>query len=179
LRQAKPYAFACIKEHSAQKPYVAISHVWAHGLGNPRENALPTCQLLALNTKLSRLGSNPYQLFWMDTLCIPVTPANLRKQIIDSMASIYAMADCVLVLGACLMSLSGTDLIDNSISYILCCVWMRRSWTLQERLLSRRCIFQFRDEALEVAQRRDSTSNDMMSFVVDKTIWKSEIREVS
>jgi hypothetical protein len=30
--------------------YVAISHVWADGLGNPHLNALPTCQLKKLTT---------------------------------------------------------------------------------------------------------------------------------
>ncbi len=32
--------------------YVAISHVWADGLGNPHQNALPTCQLRNLRTNL-------------------------------------------------------------------------------------------------------------------------------
>ena len=27
------------------KPYVAISHIWADGLGNPSANTLPVCQL--------------------------------------------------------------------------------------------------------------------------------------
>lgn len=35
--------------------YVAISHVWADGLGNPRENALPTCQISKLRERLSAL----------------------------------------------------------------------------------------------------------------------------
>jgi hypothetical protein len=36
--------------------YVAISHVWAHGLGNPELNALPECQLRAMKDRLDALS---------------------------------------------------------------------------------------------------------------------------
>ena len=35
--------------------YTAISHVWADGLGNPFENAVPRCQLRRLKSKLDQL----------------------------------------------------------------------------------------------------------------------------
>ena len=39
--------------------FVAISHVWAHGRGNPRLNALPRCQVEVLQVSLSpRFSSN-------------------------------------------------------------------------------------------------------------------------
>jgi hypothetical protein len=38
------YKLEVVKKRSG-KPYVAISHVWADGLGNPRGNSLPHCQL--------------------------------------------------------------------------------------------------------------------------------------
>ena len=52
----------CLRVHKGgsrlrRKSYVAISHVWAHGLGNFKENALPTCQLLALESRLSKISS--------------------------------------------------------------------------------------------------------------------------
>ncbi|KAJ1332043.1 hypothetical protein MN608_05509 [Microdochium nivale] len=37
--------------------YVAISHVWADGLGNPGGNALPLCQIRKLRGMLRDLGS--------------------------------------------------------------------------------------------------------------------------
>ncbi|KAI0749838.1 hypothetical protein C8Q80DRAFT_1164244 [Daedaleopsis nitida] len=40
---------------SDQYPYIAISHVWADGLGNPRDNALPACQLRRLREFVSAL----------------------------------------------------------------------------------------------------------------------------
>ena len=36
--------------------YVALSHVWAEGLGNPKANALPQCQLSHLHSLLATLN---------------------------------------------------------------------------------------------------------------------------
>ncbi|QIW98223.1 hypothetical protein AMS68_003741 [Peltaster fructicola] len=76
--------------------YVAISHVWSDGLGNPASNALPRCQIKNLMRLIKRLpephvykslpGRFNYDmltlrwirnnaesvLVWMDTFCIPV-----------------------------------------------------------------------------------------------------------
>ena len=41
-----------IKARSRTSEYVAISHVWADGLGNPRENGLPACQIERLRHSL-------------------------------------------------------------------------------------------------------------------------------
>ncbi|KAA6407111.1 MAG: hypothetical protein FRX48_09177 [Lasallia pustulata] len=43
--------------HDGMK-YTAISHVWSDGLGNPRENALPACQVKEINRLVSALYSN-------------------------------------------------------------------------------------------------------------------------
>lgn len=82
-----------VKRASSQDTYVAFSHVWSDGLGNPLENALPRCQLERLDkymAKLSTPSSNMARgtilgmdvkrmrsisrtkLFWLDSLCIPV-----------------------------------------------------------------------------------------------------------
>lgn len=36
--------------------YTAISHVWSGGLGNPKENKLPSCQLLRIYTLIAQIG---------------------------------------------------------------------------------------------------------------------------
>lgn len=48
-----------LKVHSRSKDteYVAISHVWADGLGNPKTNALPLCQILDLRKNIAALES--------------------------------------------------------------------------------------------------------------------------
>ncbi|MCJ1262299.1 hypothetical protein MMC22_002169 [Lobaria immixta] len=91
--------------------YIATSHVWADGLGNPNENALPLCQIKRLKAHLLALQAvfgdfdGPI-LFWMDTLCIPVGQDEraLRLTQIDKMASIYKGAISSLVLDAELMA---------------------------------------------------------------------------
>lgn len=158
--------------------YTALSHVWFDGLGNPSANALPTCQVQRLYTqllsqprdfesgvvKLGPLGVDwPRQsfvlhperqppLFWMDTLCIPVGDAEkeLRLKAINQMASIYAAAVQVLVLDAELMQCEiGIPNATETLARIACSAWMTRSWTLQEGVLARECVFQFKDRAID------------------------------
>ena len=50
----KQYKLEVVKKRS-NKPYVAISHVWADGLGNPQGNSLPHCQLEFLHERALRL----------------------------------------------------------------------------------------------------------------------------
>ena len=93
-----------IQAATAPNQYIAISHVWSGGLGNPQANFLPQCQLQRLMERLSSLpedrdmgiydykrrdcwyistayldklgspGKQKVPLFWIDTLCIPVGP---------------------------------------------------------------------------------------------------------
>ncbi|KAI0142837.1 hypothetical protein GGR57DRAFT_485354 [Xylariaceae sp. FL1272] len=137
-----------VHARSRTSKYVAISHVWVDGLGNPRENALPTCQLIELRRSIKALHSSladsegPF-LFWMDTLCIPVQQADLTLQLdqIARMASIYKGAVASLVLDAELMDTllpydyNTRKLWPESRARIACSAWMTRSWTLQEGAL--------------------------------------------
>ncbi|MCJ1233303.1 hypothetical protein MMC14_001258 [Varicellaria rhodocarpa] len=127
--------------------YVAISHVWAGGLGNPRGNALPECQLgrlmylvRRLNDSLGRIGnffhSDSPLYFWMDTFCVPVGEdfKFARKTAIGSMAKIYTGAITVLVLDPELQHIKHQGMtIESLLAYVLCSAWMSRCWTLQER----------------------------------------------
>ena len=38
--------------HESDMPYIAISHVWKDGLGNPHHNALPICQITWLSNRV-------------------------------------------------------------------------------------------------------------------------------
>ncbi|KAF8346761.1 hypothetical protein F5887DRAFT_1073429 [Amanita rubescens] len=92
-------------------PYIAFSHVWADGLGNPHTNALPRCQLRRLRdhaTELDRIhnlastsesADLPVAL-WLDTLCIPVNPSAkaYRKKAIQLLGKTFNEADAVLAL---------------------------------------------------------------------------------
>lgn len=49
----------CLDTTSSKRQvrYVAISHIWADGLGNPKENAMPRCQLMLLQAGVNALIS--------------------------------------------------------------------------------------------------------------------------
>lgn len=144
-------------------------------MGNPRVNALPSCQLVELARLLAALppydaddkaptssfqawldhvslqcpaAPNPErshhpQYFWMDTLCVPVSPSNIRKQAIISMRSIYSNASRVLILDAELRSSTSAASPEEKLSRIACSAWVRRLWTLQEGVLAPKLYFQF------------------------------------
>ncbi|KAL8789783.1 MAG: hypothetical protein Q9195_006675 [Heterodermia aff. obscurata] len=154
------------------KEYIAISHVWSHGLGNPRKNALRFCQVkrlcrLALRVLLLRataasplsnsiLKSDHSVAFWIDTLCIPVGASfrTARKQAISQLAMTYTQASAVLVVDQELCSASiDCSPLEKQIR-VLSCDWMRRLWTLQEAVVSRidRLWWQFKERALNFPQ---------------------------
>ena len=78
----------CVHQRRFRDKCVSISHIWADGLGNSLENALPACQVGMLQSILNHeVNSNEphdYQNFrfrkmlWMGTLCIPVKKEHLE-----------------------------------------------------------------------------------------------------
>ena len=88
--------------------YIAISHVWADGLGNTRRNSLPLCQLITLRARLFRLVEIYWSssilprimAFWIDTLCVPLTSKVTRKKAITKMQDVYRQSMAALVLDA-------------------------------------------------------------------------------
>ena len=120
--------------------YVALSHVWADGLGNPYANTLPRCQLLRLLSLLQRsnmpLDSGDCDqelLLWCDTLCCPVKPSVAKTRALVQMKRTYQEATMVLVLDASLQLFNG-DLLtpEEMCTRISSSGWTRRLWTLQE-----------------------------------------------
>ncbi|KAL8717187.1 MAG: hypothetical protein Q9225_005549 [Loekoesia sp. 1 TL-2023] len=147
-----------LNHNSHPLDFIAISHVWAHGLGNPTENALPSCQLYRLNDLCSRsspiVGKHPA--FWIDTLCIPVAVPRARKLAITRLSTTFRLARKVLVLDADLQRSSKNCSRTELATRIICCGWMRRLWTLQETVMAeeraeaRKVDIWFRDGALEL-----------------------------
>jgi hypothetical protein len=150
--------------------YVAFSHVWSDGLGNPVDNSLPECQINRLWNHVRRVRtigdtirgptswsvwSSPQELIWIDTLCIPVGPADdaaiheVKSRAISHMASIYADASTVYVLDSELQRLNvytGTHALPTDevcatevSSFLLCSAWMGRTWTLEEAMMAHNC----------------------------------------
>lgn len=155
--------------------YATISHVWADGLSNPRENALSFCQVRQLRSLLDHntvykprtwikqwddviFGWRKSKIFWMDTLCIPPQDSELRAECIDAMSSIYAGSSRVFVLDKELKATRIDSAVDglNGLCRIACSVWMCRSWTLQEALLPEQSLFQFKGDVLQPTAMQDS-----------------------
>jgi hypothetical protein len=133
--------------------YVAISHVWSDGLGNPKGNRLNRCQLLSIQSRVNALYPTVQTAvpFWMDTLCVPVMDiySDYHALALDRMAETYQSADKVLVLDNSLIQCNpdiSTVEIGMRLRYS---PWMGRLWTMQEGRLADKLFFQFDGRAID------------------------------
>ncbi|KAJ7124465.1 hypothetical protein C8R44DRAFT_148489 [Mycena epipterygia] len=127
--------------------YVAISHVWADGLGSTTEEGLPGCQIQRLAHLAGKLV--PDGAFWQDGLCIPGQKEH-RNRAIAFMKETYADADKVLVLDEGLRtSCSLSTPKEECLLRIATSGWMQRVWTLQEGMLARELHFQLMDDIID------------------------------
>lgn len=125
--------------------FVAVSHVWSHGLANASSNALPRCQLDRICTFAKKLEGSPSYL-WIDTLCVPRQPFTLRRIAIQGIRKVYEQASSVLVLDEELMACQLKCLsLEAKLMLINLSGWMRRLWTLHEHIRAKILHFQFAD----------------------------------
>jgi hypothetical protein len=85
-------------ESTRNSKYVAISHVWADGLGNPYTNSLHRCKLLALRELVAEVakesnleqdsGNTEVPLIWLDTLCCPAKDGDGKKKGIEKIYNV-------------------------------------------------------------------------------------------
>lgn len=148
-----------IKPAGDMCPFVAISHVWSNGLGNPNANSLPECQLkyirdllLSTTTQENMTADEAPITFWMDTLCVPVgdTLRQPRTKAIARMRRTYEDAATVLVLDSSLQQLSLQNSHVELLLQIVASPWFTRLRTLQEGALARRLAFAFRDGVMDI-----------------------------
>ena len=146
--------------------YVALSHVWADGLGNSEATALPRCQVSRLKALIDNLdfeyteqssplddpGEKPELLMWCDSLCCPVASLKGKNMALMQMYRTYDDAAVVLVLDRSLISTRTSGMHpDEACIRIATSRWMTRLWTLQEGALPGRknkLWFQFTKTAL-------------------------------
>jgi hypothetical protein len=133
--------------------YVAISHVWSHGMGNPHQNSLWKCQLLRVQQAVDAISlaqkSSEHTLFWLDTLCVPLEPI-FRNLAIVRMSATYLHAHQVLVLDSWLCQQPDQLLTRNLLLKIAHSDWSTRLWTFQESILARKPYFQLLDRAISI-----------------------------
>jgi hypothetical protein len=128
------------------KGYVAFSHVWADGRGNPNGNGLLQCQWLELQnlaqsclTIGSQADGDPFNdlvPFWFDVFCVPLKKESeevkaIRLKAILMMPEIYRSATNVLVLDSGLKLLNPRSPMELGINLTFS-KWMRRLWTMHE-----------------------------------------------
>uniref|UniRef100_L2FVB6 Heterokaryon incompatibility domain-containing protein n=1 Tax=Colletotrichum fructicola (strain Nara gc5) TaxID=1213859 RepID=L2FVB6_COLFN len=128
--------------------YVAISHVWADGLGSHSEKGMPVCQLGRLAGLVAEYC--PGAAFWVDSLCVPEKPA-MRKKAIQMMAETYQRATAVIVLDAGLQIFRYESSSVEATLHLLTSSWMRRLWTLQEAVLAQNIVVAFADRQVELS----------------------------
>ncbi|KAL2830616.1 hypothetical protein BDW59DRAFT_158518 [Aspergillus cavernicola] len=179
----EPYISIQVEKYTEGKRYIAFSHVWSDGLGNPTANTLPQCQLLRLRGLLDELVSGirsldlvnrlafrelwnkkfhgPSLLFWMDTMCIPVAEEHveLRTKSIKGMKAVYERAFRVLVLDSDVQSCSSTDY-TQAFMRVRLSAWMRRLWTLNEGVLANQLCIKFSEGFLDVEARSETQQKE-------------------
>ncbi|KAJ5930627.1 hypothetical protein N7466_006120 [Penicillium verhagenii] len=151
--------------------YVAVSHVWSDGLGNSQDNGIWQCQLdsiveslcqlpnhrgetmshLALNRRETLLPGSipgvysrntPYDLFWLDILCIPNVsvlrghvsdPQELRTSAICQISAVFAGAMQVMILDKEIQNLRlDTYRMPEILALFQGSNWATRAWTYKE-----------------------------------------------
>ncbi|KAI0651216.1 hypothetical protein C8Q79DRAFT_20008 [Trametes meyenii] len=139
-------------------PYVAVSHVWADGMGSTTEDGLPTCMVARVarlaQTLLPKSGA-----FWIDALCIPAN-GEMRKRAIKLMAQTYRDAAKVLVIDECVRKqCSLSKPWEENLLRIATSGWVRRIWTLQEGLLARELWVEFAEGPVDIEESLLGTSS--------------------
>lgn len=144
-----------VVEYEPRIRSVAISHVWADGLGNNWNNSLPICQLVKLRDNAFQILSGRDEhiadriYVWIDTLCVPLHPAEARKSAILTMKDVYQKALTVLVLDAELMRHELPSTALEILVRVISSNWVGRLWTFQEAFYARNLFFQFEDSCTE------------------------------
>ena len=141
----------------------------------------------------SLVSSSTSHLYWIDTLCIPIIPAQdrprairgvdignaipvkdmYRSKAIQSMARIYAGARSILVLDPELQEQSSSQLSQAQLQLaVRCCPWMARSWCLSEGALGIDVNLKF---ANTIVPFFDVHEDKRLSESLVQSIWKQDI----
>ena len=159
-----------VRQGSADEPFVAIPHVWADGLGNMQGNALPACSLQRIAALVNELPreedteESPMP-FWIDSICVPVSPPDLKQLAMAHLREPYMFASHVLVLDRTIEMIHSAELnFIDVMAYLTCSNWIGRLWTIQEGRLGKRVWFQFQDQAVDLSVLLEAWYDTPASF---------------
>ncbi|KFY90294.1 hypothetical protein V498_06060 [Pseudogymnoascus sp. VKM F-4517 (FW-2822)] len=166
-----------IVEKEVGMAFIALSHVWSHGLGNAVSNSLPVCQLRRLLSMVRTLSEPPHY-FWIDTLCVPRKPKPLRRVGISHINRIYKDATNVLVLDEELVASRWRNRsTEETLMRINLSGWMRRLWTLHESVRSRRIYYQFSDGAVSESELVQQACDTMRCSVSETAMFSRVVQK--
>ncbi|KAL8722717.1 MAG: hypothetical protein Q9225_000829 [Loekoesia sp. 1 TL-2023] len=116
------------------------------------------------------------ELFWMDTLCVPVKSGEaIRRKAIRQMNFTYAGADNVLVLDPVLRSISKRSASRLQLRVqVACSIWMTRCWTFQEACLARAWHVFLHTNLYEPAMDYRREADPLFRVLTQQTIWTDE-----
>lgn len=159
-------------------PYVAISHVWSDGMGNPRDNAIPRCVFERLCSLVSK--AHPGAPFWLDTLCFPISEGEAYDNALVRMRQSYEDSHSTLVIDVYLLEQTIVQGLVGEIAVrIMCAPWSRRLWTLQEGMLPPRLMFQFRNCQVDMSWGLGMHIHSFQGFALHKYMKMRGIEELS
>lgn len=158
-------------------PYVAISHVWSDGLGNPNTNSLPICQLLRLHRMAAKLDvgfADRCTAIWIDSLLVPVNKGHEKRLALSRLCDYYQAATKVLVLDSDLLQVSQACTKEELMTRVFLSTWMRRLWTLEEGILSRENLeFQLHDGAVSLSDLGELSDFSTSATTTGSTLKKN------
>ena len=155
--------------------YVAISHVWADGLGNPHEQSLPLCQIRRLYHSVQALfdlSNDDIVYMWIDVMCCPSSAyPEAKAHVLSIMELIYTYADTIIVVDASLRRQNRRDM--DALEFcarVATSGWMTRLWTFQEAALAEKLFVLLKDGGWSLDGARLDLLRIMSSNVYDTYI---------
>ncbi|KAF8860959.1 hypothetical protein BDZ45DRAFT_294310 [Acephala macrosclerotiorum] len=126
-----------IVEGSTDSQFAAISHVWAEGLGNYHSNTLPACSIERISDLVgaSFAKDSRSMPFWLDTICVPIKPEEMRIRALNRLRKPYQDAKHVLVLDSYLYNQKISNMSSlEAWARVSICSWSHRLWTFVDIL---------------------------------------------
>ena len=178
-----------LSESKPDVTYVAISHVWADGLGNPTGNSLPLCQLrllqervngVLLNEDFASQNRSANVPFWIDTICVPPRKDHetRRKIALRLMNETYEEARTTLIVSLELENCSISHSREEVAMRMMSTSWWTRLWTLQEGVLGKNLTFQFLDGVVIADELLKRLPSSESTFRMSSQLLNEAVQEI-
>lgn len=135
------------RQKIADGDYIAISHVWADGMGGATEKGLNQCQVRKLHQLCSSYQPSSSNMvhFWLDSLCIPRVDQTVYIKALVGIRDVYECAHAVLVVDKMIQRCFLEDRPELLFARVHLSPWMQRMWTFEEAALARKLGFAVAD----------------------------------